>query len=323
VIGPSVGPVPRVATGAPRDELEELLHGVRRALAARDEDPTGAWVEESAGDLARGAKPGWYLPGTDGGIAFYAPRGPAAFGHLHTTGGPEVARRLASALLEGLAPEVRSLDLGFTGLSTPDERALVRTLAANPGSTVIERQALERPLTAADGRFPSEPPAGVERLPVSAVTLEALTELDRLAFTGSVDAFLLGEEPDAYRRALEAMLESRLGRYLGEASAVLVEPDPTRLVGAVLTAERSSRRAIILDLVVDPARRRRGLGRFLLGWTLRAVWALGYESARLWASVRNEAALELYRAFGFRVTLEATIYRWDREPSAAHPQTAR
>jgi ribosomal protein S18 acetylase RimI-like enzyme len=323
VTGPSLGDGPRRAAGASRPDLEDLLQQVRHALAARDEDPTGAWVEESATDLASGTRPGWYLPGPEGGIVFYARRGPAAFGHLHTAGGRAVARRLAGTLLANLPADVASLDVGFTGLEPPEERALVDGLATAPGSTVIERRAMERPLTAADGRFPPEPPAGVDRLPVSAVTVEALTELDRLAFRGSADALLLGSEPGAYRRALEAMLESRLGRFLAEASAALVEPEPTRLVGTVLTAERSSRRAIILDLAVDPERRRRGLGRFLLGWTLRAVWALGYESARLWVSVRNEAAVELYRSFGFRTTLEATIYRWDRAASVAQPQTSR
>ena len=321
--GRSEGDGPRPAAEAPRWELEEVLQSVRQWLATRDEDPTGAWVEESATELSTGAKPGWYLPGPQGGLAFYARRGTAAFGHLHAGDGPGPARRLAEALLAGLPTEVRSLDLGFTGLAPADERALVDLLAARPGSRVIQRQAMERALHAADGRFPSEPPPGLDRVPVSAVTVEALTELDQQAFRGSIDALLLGNEPGAYRRALEAMLESRLGRFLGEASAALLEPEPIRLVGAVLTAERSPRRAIVLDLVVDPSRRRRGLGRFLLGWTLRAVWALGYESARLWVSVRNDPAIQLYRTFGFRTTLEATIYRWDRPGSSGQPQTSR
>lgn len=314
---------PRPARGAPRAALEELLQGVRRELARRDEDPTGAWVEETAGDLAGGARAGWYLEGGVGGIAFYARRGAAAFGHLHAPGGVDTARRLAATLLGALPGDVASLDLGFTGLGVDDERAVVRELARTPGSTVIERCAMERALTAADRLLPAEPPAGVDRLPVSAVTLEALTELDRAAFQGSPDALLLGTDPAAYRTALEAMLGSRLGRFLAEASAALVEPEPTRLVGAVLSAERSPQRALVLDLVVEPARRRRGLGRFLLGWTLRALWALGYESARLWVSLLNTSALELYREFGFRRTLEATIYRWDRPAPSEHPQASR
>lgn len=316
-------PAPRPAAGAARVELEELLQGVRRELARRDEDPAGAWVEESAAELATGAKPGWFLAGPEGGIAFYARRGPNAFGHLHTTAGLDAARRLSTALVRHLPADIASVDLGFTGLDPGQERLLAEELSATPGSTVIGRRAMERPLQPADGRLPSSPPPGVERLPVSAVTTEALVELDRAAFRDSVDALLLGGEPGAYRDALQAMLGGRFGRFLGEASTTLVEPEPTRLVGAVLSAERSSRRAIVLDLVVDPARRRRGLGRFLLGWTVRALWALGYESARLWVSVRNTAALGLYREFGFHATLEATIYRWDRPGSTAQPHSAR
>jgi ribosomal protein S18 acetylase RimI-like enzyme len=323
VTRPMAAAAPRRTAGAVRAELEELLQPVRQALAARDEDPTGAWVEESAAELASGAKAGWFVPGPGGGIVFFARRGSAAFGHLHAAGGRAVALGLASTLLTQLPEDVASLDLGFTGLAPEEERSVVQELARRAGSTVIERRALERPLTAADGHLPAEPPGGLVRVPLSAVTLDALADLDRRAFQGSTDALLLGQETSAYRRALEAMLESRLGRFLPEASAALLQEAPTRLVGAVLTAERSPHRALVLDLVVDPERRRQGLGRYLLGWTLRAVWALGYDRARLWATVRNAPAMELYRAFGFRTTLEATIYRWDRGAGSEQPQTSR
>jgi len=313
--------VPRPTTEARRTDLEELLHGVRRELARRDEDPTGAWVEVTAGELATGEKAGWYLPGE--GIAFYARRGAAAFGHLHTLGSIDRARQLATAMLDHLPADVRSIDLGFTGLSSGDERSVALELGQRPGSTVIDRQAMERSLSPADGHLAAEPPAGVDRVPVGAVTVEALAELDRAAFRGSVDELLLGDEPQANRRAIEAILESRLGRFLGEASTALLESEPTRLVGVVMSAERSSRTAIVLALMVDPERRRKGWGRFLLGWTVRALWALGYERVRLWVSVRNAAAVELYREFGFRTVLEAAIYRWDHPVSAAQPQRSR
>ena len=316
-------PGPRSTARAPKPDLEALLQALRKALAARDEDPSGSWVEESADELARGLRTGWYLPGTPGGIAFYAGRGRAAFGHLHAEGGLRTARGLAAVLLRSLPPEVDSLDLGFTGLSLEEERALVRELASAPGSTVIERRAMERSVRLEDGRLAADPPPGVDRVPIGAVTTEALTDLDRVGFRGSIDALLIGDEPGAYRDALEAMVGGRFGRFLPEASAALVEPEPTRLVGAVLSAERSTRRAVVLDLVIDPERRRVGLGRYLLGWTLRAFSALGYESARLWVSERNAAALALYARFGFRTTLRATIYRWDRAASAPQPQPSR
>jgi ribosomal protein S18 acetylase RimI-like enzyme len=323
-MAPGPGEV-RPTAGAPRPVLEELLQQVRRALAARDEEPTGAWVEETATELARGNRPGVYRSPEDGGggLAFYARRGPAAFAHLHTGAGLAAARALADALLDPLPPEVAWIDLGFSGLSGEDERRLVDELLERPGSLAIAREALERPLTAADGRAAADPPAGVERVPVRAVTLDALAELDRAAFAGSTDDLLLGSEAEAHRRSVEALLDHRLGRFLDEASCALLEGEPVRLVGAVLCAERSSRRAIVLDLMVDPAQRRRGLGRYLIGWSLRALWALGYESVVLWASIDNAPALALYRSLGFRTQRAATIYRWARTPAAPQPQASR
>ncbi len=314
----------RPTAGARRDELEELLQQVRRDLAARDEGPTGAWVAETAAELAAGTKPGWFVPGAGAaGLAFYARRGPAAYGHLHAAPGSDLGPLLAAALLEHLPEDVASLDLGFTGLDLEHERALVAELARRPGSTVIPRQAMERSLTPADARGPAEPPGGLERLPVRALTLEALAELDRASFAGTVDELLLGREPGANRRALEALLDGRLGRFLDEASAAMLEPEPVRLLGAILTTERSTRRAMVVALMVDPSRRRLGLGRFLLGWGLRALWALGYESVRLWVSLANEPAIRLYESFGFRPVVSATIYRWDRPASSAQAQSAR
>jgi ribosomal protein S18 acetylase RimI-like enzyme len=323
VNGPADAPLPRPAAGADRTELEQRLNRLRRELGGRDEDLSGEWVEETASALQAGERAGWFDPASGGGIAFFARRGPSAFGHLHAENGVGPARSLAVALVRGLPPDVRTLSLGFTGLSSEEERTLVAELARTPGSTVIDRQAMERPLSLEDSRFPTVPPPGTERLGVEDVTVEALAELDRAAFSGTVDELLLGAEPDAHRRSVEALLEGRLGRFLSEASVAVVEPDPTRLVGAVLTAERSTRTALVLDLMVDPARRRRGVGTFLLGWTLRALCALGYEAARLWVSSDNEAALAMYRRFGFRKTLEATIYRWDRPVPSPQPHASR
>lgn len=317
----------RPAITARRRELEELLGGLRRHLSPRDEAPGGAWLEEAVDDLLAGRKPGVYLPLTEGGgLAFYGRRGSMAFGHLHVAPGPAAvarARSVAAGLLGGLPSDLEAIDLGFTGLSTEEEDEVVEELARRPGSTVIRRQAMERRLGPEDGQRPADPPRGLARVPVREVTLEALSELDRTGFLGTVDALLLGRAPEDYRHSLEAVLGDRLGRFLDEASCALVETDPPRLLGAVLTAERSAHVASFLDLVVDPGRRHQGLGRFLLGWGLRALWAMGYERARLWVSGENLPAQGLYAAFGFRAIDAATIYRWDRGAPSPQPHEAR
>ncbi len=317
---------PKRTTAARTAELEELLGGLRKELVARDEAPGGTWVEDAVSDLLSGSRPGFFLPPTDGGgLLFYTRRGSLAFGHLHVgpgEGGLARAEALAAALFGGLPEDLAAVDLGFTGLGAEEEEPLVARLATRPGSTVIRRQAMERVLSDEDGARPADPPKGLERLPVREVAPEALADLDRRALRGSVDALLLGGELGDYQHSLEATLDDRLGRFLDEASCALLEREPLRLVGAILTAERSPRRGIFLDLAVDPERRRRGLGRYLLGWGLRALWALGYERSRLWVSDENRSALALYTAFGFTPIGRTSIYRWDRSVSP-QPQPSR
>jgi len=307
---------PRPATEASVPDLEELLLWVRRELVLRDEAPSGTWVEESARDLKVGRKPGWYLPPAGGGgLAFYQPRGAQAYGHVHVGVGPDArgrAHRLADRLLDTLPPEIRSIDVGFTGLAADGERELLEAMAVRPGSTLIARRAMERALAAGDGAPLAPLPGGLVYLPVRRVTLDALADLDLRAFSGSTDALLAGPTVADYRRVLESVLGGQFGRFLDEASTAVYRAEPPQLVGALLTTELSARRAVFVDFMVDPASRRQGLGRGLLRWGLRALWALGYERVRLWVTDANTAARTLYETSGFRVTATASIYRWDR-----------
>jgi len=300
---------------------------MRRDLVRREEAPSGDWVEESARDLASGTKPGWYFsPAEGGGIAFYARQAREAYGHVHAGHGvapADRARRLAIALLDGLPEDVDSVNLGFTGLEGEEEIRFADRLAERPGSTVIERLSMERPLSPADGAASVPPPAGIRLLPVRDVTVDALADLDRRAFAGSVDELLVGPSADAYRLIFQSILDGRLGRFVDEASVALLERDPVRVVGTVLTTEQSIRRAVLVDLMVDPARRRRGLGRFLVTWVLRAHRALGYETVRLWVTAANRPARALYAEFGFRLIGRATIYRWDRSGVGPHAHSGR
>ncbi len=316
---------PRAATRASREELEELLQAIRRELLARAELPSGEWVEDSASDLRAGAKAGLYLPG-GGGLAFYSRRGGAAYGHVHATegaGADERAGTLAEALLDGLPSEIDAIDLGFTGLAPAEEQTVAARLARRAGSTVIERRAMERELSTADGERLSETAGAARLVPIRSVTLEALVDLDWRAFHGTVDGLVIGSGIDEYRRVLVSMLEGRVGRFLDEASVALVETEPPRLVGAILTTEQTPRRAVFVDLLVDPDRRRKGLGRYLLKWGIRALWAYGYERVRLWVTVANRPALALYESAGFRTVASAIIYRWDRPPSPSQPHSVR
>ena len=318
-------PLPTV--GASLEELQELVQLVRRELAARRESPTGEWVEEVAADLRAGRKTGWYFPlAHGGGLAFYSERGSDAFGHVHVAAGPEPEARalaLADVLLEHLPPSVRSIDIGWTGMPSDLERQVVERLAARPGSTVIPRRTVERPLTAADGQGLGDPPGGLTVVPLTDVTVDALASLDQRAYRGTIDELLVGPTFEDHRRIVESLLIGALGPFLEEASAALLAAQPPRLVGALFAAEQSPRHAVLLNFMVDPTDRGRGYGRYLLRWGLRALRALGYESVHLWVTDANVPARTLYEENGFRDAATATIYRWERPASSPQAHRSR
>jgi ribosomal protein S18 acetylase RimI-like enzyme len=318
---------PRPTLGAPAEELLELAQLLRRALAGREEAPSGDWVEEVAADLRAGRKPGWYYPTVSGGgFAFYSSREAEGFGHVHVLEGPgasDRALRLATALLDGLSPDLSSLDVGFTGLPPEEERDVLQRIAERPGSTIIDRDAMVRALGPADVAPLSGPPAGLEHVAVTEVTLEALADLDLRSFAGTTDELLIGHRVEDYARVLRALMEGNLGRFLPEASTALLASEPLRVVGAILSAEKTARRAVFLDFMVDPADRRRGIGEYLLRWGFRALWALGYSDVHLWVTRSNTTARRLYDRLGFRPTVSATIYRWERPGSEPHAHSSR
>lgn len=317
----------RPTRGARIDELVEIVHAVRAALLARDESPAGDWVERTAEELRSGRTTGWFSPTEVGaGLSFFSVRGSEAYGHVHVaegTGAVDRGERLTDTLVAHLPPEVRSINFGFTGLSPAHEGELLRRLSDRPGATVLERIGMERSLGAEDGRSPGPVPEGMALVPIRAVTVDALAELDFRSVRDSVDALLIGDRIEEYRRVTSALLEGSLGRFLDEASTALYRPDPPTLVGAILSAERSARKGIFVSFMVDPEFRRKGYGRYLFRWGLRALWALGYERVHLWVTAGNEPARRLYEEFHLAPTARSTIYRVTRSPEAPQPQSER
>ncbi|HYA54397.1 MAG TPA: hypothetical protein VEG42_02205, partial [Thermoplasmata archaeon] len=213
---------PLPAKGARVDDLAEVVHQVRTALLARDESPAGDWVEQTADAIRRGTTRGFYYPASVGtGLAFYTTSGPEAYGHVHVaeeSGATDRAERLADALVHDLPARIRSINVGFTGLSPGHESELLARLSERPGGALIERMSMERSLGADDGRSPGPVPEGLSLVPIRSVTVEALADLDHRAVRGTVDALLIGDRPEEYRRVTAAVLDGSLGRFLDEAS---------------------------------------------------------------------------------------------------------
>ncbi len=225
--------------------------------------------------------------------------------------------------------------------STPSQRRCGRSRSASAGSTSNRSAAWPtawpgsteprwssgtkwRDAFAPIPRSPSlRCPAGVRLLPVRDATLEALADLDARAFQGTVDDLVVGGSVAHYADMMRGLLDSQMGRFLDEASTLLLQPDPLRLVGGVLCAETSPREAVIQDLMVEPERRGHGEGRFLLRWGLRALHALGYATATLWVTEANRSALRLYETEGFLRTASTVIFHWGRPDGVPQPQTSR
>lgn len=318
---------PRPANEARLDDLLEAVQTIRKALLARDESPAGDWVVRTAEALRSGRTPGWFFPTAQGaGLSFFSLSGTEAYGHVHTEdepGAEDRGERLVQALLNHLPAAVGSVNIGFTGLSPVHEQEMLGRLANVPGSTVIERLAMERSLGADDGQPPGPVPEGLKLIPIRAVTIDALADLDFRSVRGNPDALLIGDRFEEYRRVTAALLDGSLGRFLEEASTALLIPDPPRLVGAILSAERSPRKAIFVEFMVDPEFHRRGYGTFLFRWGLRALWALGYQRVHLWVTAANEPARQLYAKFHLEPTMRSIIYRVSRAPGGPQPHSNR
>lgn len=319
---------PRPATAAPAEDLLELFQAIRRELKLREEAPTGAWVEQSADEARRGVRPAWYYPpaADGGGLAVYTRRGTKAWGHVHSAAGPsaeERALRLATTLVDALPLDLLSLALGFSGFDLAQERRVAHALANRPGSQVVERFQMERRLRPDPPAEVPPPPAGVRLIAVRDATLDAIADLDARTFEGTLDDLVVGGSRQQYADMVQGLLDSQMGRFLDEASTLLFQPDPPRLVGGVLCGEASPREAVVLDLMVEPERRGHGHGRFLLRWGLRALHALGYATATLWVTEANRAAIRLYETEGFLRTASTVIFHWGRPVGEPHPQTSR
>lgn len=324
-------PVLLTARTAPLPQLQELTVGMRRALLQRGEHLSAGWPAEAAEDLRSGRLEGVVLQlrGEAAALGILSRRSHRAFGQVHVATAPErvsTAQATIDALRGALGPEIERLDVGLTGLTNDEEEELGHRLQEIPGFEVIHRFGLRRAVGLDAPPDPPQVPAGWRFAPAREVALEPLNRLDWEAFRGSPDAAFIADTPEANRRLIEGIVAGQLGRFLEEASVAIVDAAGVP-GGFILTVEESPRVGVIVDVAVDPAHRRLGLGRALMLRSLRALLALGHTAARLWVTDSNRPARALYESLGFEADATALIYRWRRSapaPTAGpSPQTAR
>jgi ribosomal protein S18 acetylase RimI-like enzyme len=127
----------------------------------------------------------------------------------------------------------------------------------------------------------------------------------------------LAHEAPAMAEMSRTLVEAGLGwRYTPTRMAALIrDPDTVALVaceadqllGLAVMAFGEVDAHLVL-LCVDPAQRRRGIGRGLTDWLVASAQVAGIRSIRLELRADNPAALAFYRQLGFSETQQVAGY---------------
>jgi ribosomal protein S18 acetylase RimI-like enzyme len=178
------------------------------------------------------------------------------------------------------------VELDFMELSTHPTEPETRCMAVSSGTTT---GVAVRPATSAD-----TPALG--RLGALLVSLHHHFDPDRFIEAGSNTAFAYAAflDGELKRSDVIMLVAEGAGAVLGYSYAGIEGNDYMALRGPA---------GVLYDLVVDPARRREGIGRMLLNATLAEFASRGAPRVVLSTAERNEAAQRLFVSVGFRVTM--------------------
>lgn len=121
----------------------------------------------------------------------------------------------------------------------------------------------------------------------------------------TLDAYGFDPNPDALMQASEELRMTFEGAFgSANADSFVGAWDGGTLVGAILTVlespwDDSPAGPFVVDLVVDPEYRRRGIATALVGEVARRCKDWGYDSLALQIDARHAGAAELYGDLGF------------------------
>jgi len=91
-----------------------------------------------------------------------------------------------------------------------------------------------------------------------------------------------------------------------------VAEDAGKVVGSIAIVGHSPEAAQLHWFLLHPSARGRGLGRRLLKEAIEFSRARGYQMIFLWTLSNLDAAIHLYRTFGFQKTEETTHRLWGK-----------
>jgi mycothiol synthase len=271
-----------VAEASIRPATEVDIEAVWAILEAAN---LGPWYELSAEQFRD-----WWWPSY---TAIWAAEGDRIVGYSAARGEsvevyvlPESRRRGIGSRLLAAAEEAVEGPL-IEATTRQDEPGASPFLEGQGYARVYETWVMQVEL---DGQTP--PPAWPEGMTVRTFRPEeahAVKELLDLAYA---------EEPDFTNRPFEEWKTFMLGDPSFEAESWFVVEAPD---GSLAAAALNWREGFVKDLVVHPARRRRGLGAALLRHTFRHFAARGLDRVTLKTDSRNTSqAWRLYESMGMR-----------------------
>jgi ribosomal protein S18 acetylase RimI-like enzyme len=148
--------------------------------------------------------------------------------------------------------------------------------------------------------------------------LHAAAVMMQAAYAGSVDA----EINALYRTAAGCQLvldnllnQGGCGRLIPGASALLRHRGQG--IGFIVVTEIAPRQSHLVQVVVLPGYQRRGVGRWLIHYSMSRLAALHYETLSLIVSRANAPALAMYQALGWHSVLAFPVFVWERQKGNA------
>jgi ribosomal protein S18 acetylase RimI-like enzyme len=118
----------------------------------------------------------------------------------------------------------------------------------------------------------------------------------------------MADVPGSTDRSFEEWTARALGSALAPGLSAVAQDANGATVGIALCERREAGEGYVDYLAVAREARGRGLGRALLGRSLRAFSDEGMGRGALWVDSRNEPAVRLYRSAGMDVAFSADRY---------------
>jgi len=162
-------------------------------------------------------------------------------------------------------------------------------------SLATEEARLERELSQ-ESLPPLDLPPGFEFIPLNEYTNEELQEPFFDMFDNSIDRFWLSQTAEQRVDQYKTWF-NRERAFIDQATSVLVKDK--EIIGVTVVVQVQDV-GMLGPIGVVPRFRRQGLGRRLLGFSMRGTLASGFSKVQLEFDITNKPALALYDATGFQ-----------------------